>query len=306
MNHQSLAPVILFVYNRPAHTLNTLKSLAENKLASDTDLYIYADAAKKDSDIPLVEAVDQVIQQKWKFKSVTIIKRKENWGLAKNIIDGVSAVVKKHGKIIVLEDDLQTSTYALTYFNDALEKYKTQEKVMQIAGYMYPVQGIDQLDESFFFRVANSWGWATWDRAWQYFNADIEALTQDFTAEDIYQFSIEGKENFWKQVQELKAGKINSWAIRWYASVFKKNGLVLYPGTSMCKNIGTDGSGTHSDIEKTYDVTLAEKPIRYFPETIAENPLAFQTIKYFYAHRKGSLWNRGKKFLINKLNKFKK
>jgi len=302
----STAPIILFVYNRPDHTLRTLKALENNNLASESELFIYADAAKNEQSKAAVEQVREIINRNWRFKAVTLTLRESNCGLAANVIDGVTKIVEQYGQVIVLEDDLVTSPFALEYFNDTLELYRHQDQVMQISGYGYPVKDIETLPETFFFRVANSWGWATWDRAWNRFNSDINALTDDFTAEQIHQFSIEGKENFWKQVKEFKAGKINSWAIRWYASVFKNNGLVLYPRNSLTQNIGNDGSGTHTAAETTYQVVLANKKITQFPQEIQEHAQAYQSIKYFYAHRKGSLLQRGIRFAKKKLNELKK
>ncbi|WP_333865238.1 sugar transferase [Sphingobacterium sp.] len=302
----SFAPVILFVYNRPDHTIRTLTALEKNKQADQTTLYIYSDAAKNKNSIDAVAKVREIIHKPWNFKQVVIVERAENWGLAANVIDGVTKVVNAHGKVIVLEDDLETSAFALDYFNQALTRYEDEDQVMEISGYGYPLKDLNKLPETFFFRVANSWGWATWGRAWKHFNPSIDELVSDFTADQIHQFSIEGKENFWKQVQEFKAGKINSWAIRWYASVFKKNGLVLYPRNSMTQNIGNDGSGTHTASELTYQVKLAESPVSYFPAEISENKQAYEAIKYFYAHRKGSLLNRGIRFLKKKMNEFNK
>ncbi|MDH5828629.1 glycosyltransferase family 2 protein [Sphingobacterium faecium] len=302
----SAAPIILFVYNRPDHTLQTLQALEKNTLAASSELFIYSDAPKNQQSKVAVEQVREIIKSDWKFKKVHLILRDTNCGLAANVIDGVSAIVKKYGRIIVLEDDLTTSPFALTYFNDALERYQHENRVMQISGYGYPLKDLALLPETFFFRVANSWGWATWDRAWNHFNADINSLTDDFTPEQIHQFSIEGKENFWKQVQEFKSGKINSWAIRWYASVFKNNGLVLYPRNSLTQNIGNDGSGTHTAAESTYQVVLATEKITQFPEDIREHAQAYEAIKYFYAHRKGSLLNRAIRFAKKKFNVLKK
>jgi len=301
-----LAPVVLFVYNRADHTERTLKALEEAHLASLTELFIISDGAKIPQHADAVKRVRSLIRKHWGFKKVYLIERATNMGLAANIIQGVSDIIRRCGKIIVLEDDIVVSPYALQYFNDALHFYQAEDRVMQISGYMYPVKNPEQLSESFLFRVANSWGWATWERAWQHFNPDINKLVGDFSQEQIHQFSIEGKENFWRQVQELQTGKINSWAIRWYASVFKKNGLVLYPRNSMTQNIGNDGTGTHTASETTYQVKLADHPIHYFPTNIVEDEEGYRAIKYFYAHRKGSLFKRGLRFLRKKINEFKK
>ncbi len=295
-----LAPIVLFVYNRPKHTRKVLMALEKNLLASQSLLYVISDGPKNADAVEPVNAVRSIIREPWAFKHITIIERKNNLGLAENVIDGVTKVIQKHGRVIVLEDDLETSPWALTYFNDALERYEHNDRVMEISGYMYPLQHPKRLPKSFFFRVANSWGWATWGSAWEKFNPDIEELTKDFKRKDRKRFSIDGKENFWKQVKEYKAGKINSWAIRWYLSVFKNNGLVLYPRYSMVQNLGTDGSGTHSDIDDTYRVELAQSRVKYFPEEIEENQKAYNAIKHFYATRKGPFIERLIRYAIKK------
>lgn len=300
---RELAPIVLFVYNRPKHARRTLVALEKNALAAASILYIISDGPKNADAIEPVNQVRAIIREPWDFKHIHIIERTKNVGLADNVIDGVTKIVNEHGRIIVLEDDLVTSPHALTYFNDALDCYEDKEQVMQISGYMYPVQHPRRLPKSFFFRVANSWGWATWKRAWASFDPDIEALTKDFKRRDIKRFSIDGKENFWKQVKDFKAGKINSWAIRWYLSVFNKDGLVLYPRHSMTQNIGTDGTGTHSDVDQAYRVELAASKLRYFPTEIEENQKAYEAIKYFYAHRKGNLLERIVRYLIKKFTK---
>lgn len=297
---RDLAPIILFVYNRPKHTRRTLTALEKNLLAKDSLLYIVSDAPKNADSVEAVNEVRAVIREPWEFQHITIIERTRNWGLAENVIDGVTRIINEHGKAIILEDDLETSPYALTYFNDALLRYADEERVMEISGYMYPVQHPKRLPKSFFFRVANSWGWATWKRAWDKFNPDIHELTKDLSRQDIRDFTIDGTENFWKQVKEFKAGKINSWAIRWYLSMFKHRGLALYPRTSMIQNIGTDGSGTHSDIDNVYRVELAQSKLKYFPTEITENPKAYAAIKYFYKHRKGNLIERIIRYILKK------
>ena len=300
---RELAPIVLFVYNRPKHTRRTLAALEKNALASDSLLYIISDGPKNAHAVESVNQVRAIIREPWEFKHITIIERAKNIGLADNIIDGVTRIVNQHGRIIVLEDDLETSPQALHYFNDALDCYADTERVMQISGYMYPVQYPRRLPKTFFFRVANSWGWATWKRAWDDFNPDIEALTAGFRRRDIKRFSIDGTENFWKQVKAFKAGKINSWAIRWYLSVFNKNGLVLYPRHSMTQNIGTDGSGTHSDLDQAYRVELETSRVKYFPTEIEEHKKAYESIKYFYTHRKGNILERLVRYLMKKFKR---
>ncbi len=297
---QHPAPIALFIYNRPEHTRRTLRFLQQNLLAEESRLFIFADAPAENADEERVKETRKIARSISGFKSVHLTEHTAHQGLAASIINGVTQIVNEYGKIIVLEDDLLTSPYALQYFNDALQRYEAEDRVMQISGYMFPLkEATVSLPETFFFRSISSWGWATWKRAWQHFEPDINVLYAQFDRQKIYDFSIEGSMNYWKQLLDFRKGRNQSWAIRWHASVFLRNGLVLHPAKSLIENIGHDGTGVHSIIEDTYDVTLSRKPVTYFPDNIAEDPAAFNAIKHFFKHRKGSLIRRGRKFLIN-------
>ena len=297
---QHFAPIALFVYNRPEHTRRTLKFLKQNLLAEESRLFIFSDGAKNTADREKVNEVREIINDVDGFKSVEIIERKTNFGLAASVIDGVTSLVTEYEKIIVFEDDLIASPYTLQYFNDALRRYEDEEKVMHIGAYMYPLTN-HNLPETFFYRVATSWGWATWKRAWKEFEPDINVLIRQFDRKMIAEFSIDHTMNFWRQMRQFKAGKNNSWAIRWYASIFLKNGLALHPSQSLVNNIGHDGSGIHSGINDIYNVAINPKPIETFPEMIEENGRAHQVIKQFLKNRKGNLINRALRFLKQRL-----
>lgn len=294
---QHLAPIALFVYNRPEHTRRTLTYLKQNQLADETRLYIFSDAPKTKADTTKVDEVRDIIKQTEGFKSVKIIERKDNLGLANSVIAGVTQLVNQYGKVIVFEDDLLSSPYTLNYFNEALNIYAHQNKVMHIGAYMYPLKDADTLPETFFYRAATSWGWATWDRAWKYFEPDINTLISQFDQAKTLKFSIEGNMNFWKQIEEFKTGKNNSWAIRWYASIFLRGGLTLNPARSLIENIGNDGSGIHSNNEDIYKVQISKKQVTHFPTDITENEAAYRSIKQFYKTRKGTLLQRGIRYI---------
>lgn len=299
---QNLAPIALFVYNRPQHTERTVKFLQQNLLAADSRLYIFSDGPKTSNDEEKVNEVRSFIKTVEGFKSVKIIESKVNKGLANSVIEGVSQLNQSYGQVIVFEDDLISSPHTLTYFNEALNIYRNEDKVMHIGAYMYHLKE-ENLPESFFYRAATSWGWATWQRAWQHFEPNIDTLLKQFNARKIHEFSIEGTMNFWKQMQDFKHGRNNSWAIRWYACIFLKGGLTLNPSQSLVNNIGHDGTGVHSGINDIYNVIINPKPITVFPKQIVEDKNAYVAIKSFLASRKGSLWTRIKRYLNEKLRK---
>jgi len=297
---QSFAPIALFVYNRPKHTERTLKFLKQNDLSAESRLFVFSDGAKTEADEEKVKEVRDLLKNIDGFKSVEIIERKQNMGLAESVIAGVSRLVKDYGQVIVLEDDLITSPHTLTYFNDGLTRYRQEEKVMHIGAYMYHLKD-HKLPQSFFYRAATSWGWATWDRAWQHFEPNIDLLMGQFDAKKRAEFSIDHTMNFWKQMQDFKNGKNNSWAIRWYASIFLKGGLTLNPSQSLVNNIGHDGTGVHSGINDIYNVVINPKPVNQFPADIKENREAYHAIKQFLSTRKGTLWQRLKRYIIERL-----
>lgn len=302
---QNLAPIALFVYNRPGHTRRTLTFLQKNQLAENSRLFIFADGARAEADKPRVEQVRQILDGVTGFKSVKIIASETNLGLAESIIRGVTQLTQEYGKLIVFEDDLLSSPYTLQYFNEALDRYEHEEQVMHVGAYMYDLKD-PSLPETFFYRAATSWGWATWRRAWKYFEPNIDTLISQFDQEKIHQFSIEGSMNFWKQMLQFKSGKNNSWAIRWYASIFLKGGLTLNPSRSFIQNIGHDGSGVHSNNEDIYQVRMAQKPVNQYPTVIEENRQAYEAIKNFLKNRKGNLLQRGLRFIVQLRTRFLK
>jgi len=292
------APIALFVYNRPWHTRQTVEALQKNELAEDSELFIFSDAPKNEEDSEKTARVREFIRSVEGFKSVTIIEREDNHGLAGSIIAGVTEIIERYDKIIVLEDDLLSSPYFLRYMNDGLAIYENEAGVMHIAGYMYPMDS-SNLPETFFYRAASCWGWGTWKRAWRLFEADIEKLVPRFDKAKIKSFNIDGCYDFWWQVEALKRGEIDSWAIRWYASVFLNNGLCLHPARSLIDNIGLDGTGMHCGSTDTYRTSLRDQPIKEFERTIAEHTEALHRIKRFLASTRVPFWKRAVRKIRN-------
>lgn len=292
----TLAPIVLFVYKRQWHTKQTVEALQKNELANHSDLFIFSDGPKSEKDIDNVKEVRDYIKTIDGFKKINIIEREKNWGLANNIIDGVTKIVNEYGKIIVLEDDLVTSPYFLKFMNEALEFYKDDEKVWHISGWNYPIEA-DGLGDIFFWRVMNCWGWATWVDRWKHYEKNIDEIINEFTKKDIKRFNLDGVENFWGQVIANKKGKINSWAIFWYAVIFKNNGLCLNPTVSFVQNIGLDGSGIHCGKNDIFISNLNNKRDVLFEKNVDESQTAVELVKKFYLLKRKSFLSR----IMNKL-----
>lgn len=279
----NLAPIILFVYNRPSHTLRTLEALALNELAKNSVLYIYADGIKENADSNTINKINEtreIIKSKQWCKEVNIIERQQNFGLAKSVIEGVTEIVNKFQKVIVLEDDLITSPYFLKFMNETLHKYEKEEAVACISAYIYP---INDLPELFFIKGADCWGWATWKRAWDLFESDGSKLLNIIEGKKLTaEFDLNKSYPYTKMLREQISGLNHSWAIRWYASAFIKNKLCLYPGKSLVNNIGTDGSGTHDGSTEVYNTVVVQTPIILKDLKIEVNKSALKKMtKYF-------------------------
>jgi len=276
-----LAPIALFVYNRLKHTAQTVAALERNPLAALSDLIIFSDGPKNS----LAEANVRVIRDYLKkirgFKSIKIIARENNLGLAESIISGVSEVINQFGKVIILEDDLVTSPYFLQYMNEALSFYEQDERVISVHGYVYPVK--QALPETFFLKGADCWGWATWRRAWNLFEVDGRKLLDELKAKKLTrQFDFDGAYPYTQMLEGQILGFNNSWAIRWHARAFLLNKLTLYPGHSLVSNSGMDNSGTHTGATKIFDSPIHQSPIGISPIPVLENMAARRAfIKYF-------------------------
>lgn len=273
-------PIILFTYNRPWHTRETVTYLQRNHLATESELIVYADGPKSTADEPLVSELRNYLKRINGFKRLTVIERPKNLGLARNIIAGVTETLHKHDKVIVVEDDLVTSPWFLTYMNDGLTRYAGYHEVASIHGYVYPVKKL--LSEAFFIKGADCWGWATWKRAWEHFEPDGNLLLEALQQRNLtHEFDFNGAYPYTQMLEDQIAGKNDSWAIRWYASAFLNDMLTLYPGKSLVHNIGNDASGTHSGAGSTHDTEVFHSKINVETE-VTHNHKAFSIIADFF------------------------
>ncbi len=286
------APVALFAYNRLRHFTETVQALAANDLSSETDLYIFCDGPKGGAVDESVTAVRLYARSLRCFRSVSIVEREENLGLAKSIIAGVTQVCAERGRVIVVEDDIVTSPYFLKYMNDALDLYQDNHEVVSVHGYVYPLKL--SVEETFLMKGADCWGWATWERGWREFNPDGGDLLRELKARGLSdEFDFGGRAKYTRMLEDQIAGKNDSWAIRWHASAFLKGKLTLYPGTSLVRNIGFDGSGQHCGVSDRYESPLSVGPITVCRLEAHESPrgrVAFEL--YFESLRKTGRVNK--------------
>ncbi|MEQ9823736.1 MAG: glycosyltransferase [Puniceicoccaceae bacterium] len=284
----SLSPIALFAYQRLESLHRTLETLRRNELANESELYVFSDGAKSDEEAPAVLSVREKLRAIKGFQKVHLVERPENFGLARNIIDGVSWVLKQYESVIVLEDDIETSPGFLRYMNDALECYRNEPKVMHVSGYMFPVKG--KLPSTFFYNTASCWGWGTWRDRWQQAEWDAVQLCEQIEHSGrIADFNIGNTYPYFDHLRKNTTGEMRSWAVRWYANLFIKGGFALHPFPSLTQNIGMDGQGTHCGVSDRYIWSELANHVPVKPIELRQSRKCILLMKQFHASRSRTL-----------------
>jgi hypothetical protein len=301
-NH--LAPILVFAFNRPDHLTRTLDALAACPESKKSILRIYCDGPRNPEDDPAVAKVVEIAKLESRFLSSEIITNKKNRGLALSIICGVTDTINQFGRAIILEDDIVVSSYFLAFMNAGLEKYAGCPEVASVCGYMYPIDHAD-LPPTFFLRGTDCWGWATWKRAWNFFESDGEILLKKLIHKRMtWEFDLDGSYPYTKMLRDQIAGRNNSWAIRWHASIYLRNMVSCFPRTSLVLNIGLDGSGTHCQVtDKLAPFPLDVSDPLSLSDLQSENLTARNRIARFLLSLRSlryRLWRAWNKLILNR------
>ena len=266
------APIVLFVYSRPLHTRRTVEALQKNKLAGESDLFVFSDGAKNREVELSVREVREYIRTITGFKSVRIAERDRNWGLANSIIDGVTTVMNQYGRVIVLEDDLVTSPHFLGYMNEALHHYEHDTRAFSIGAYNFPAQTMPIREDYSWDTYASfrccSWGWGTWVDRWTRIDwgiADYPMFIRDRAAQKSFN---RGGPDMTRMLTMQQERKIDSWAIRFCYAHHVNRMYCIYPVKTLVMNVGLDHSGTHCGVDPRREhVSLDEgwKPHSFCP-----------------------------------------
>jgi hypothetical protein len=277
------APIALFAYCRPDHLAKTVAALRANPEAKNSILYVFSDAAKDVSAAEGVQQVRELLQRVDGFAKIELVVHSQNLGLARNITEGVSAVLAKHDAVIVVEDDVVASPFFLGFMNNALAFYRDEGRVGSISGFSYPVAA----PETFFIRGADCWGWATWRDRWCHYSPDGSKLLAQLNERGLADaFDLEGAMAYTQMLKDQIAGRNDSWAVRWHASCFLRDLLILYPGKTLVHNSGNDGSGTHATtIDDSFMSDLCQKPVTLRRIPIAQDATAREAIRQFFLKR---------------------
>ncbi|MFS8047090.1 hemolysin activation protein [Rhizobium sp. BR 314] len=238
-------PVAFFAYNRPQHTERALLALSKSRRLEDCDFYFFSDAAKSEAARAKVAETREVLRYWAQVLNATVLEREANIGLARSISSGVSDLCLRYGRAVVIEDDLIVSPDFLHFMIESLDRYEDEPSVVQVGGFtINPPE--DPVGDAFLLPVTTTWGWATWQRAWEGFSLDLPDLdAARGDGEWMRLFNFDGSSAYTVMLEDRIAGRNDSWGILWWFAVSRKRGLVVYPSRSLVWNGGFDGSGVH-------------------------------------------------------------
>jgi len=298
-----VTPIALFTYNRPEHTNRVLASLAHCKRLNECLLHVYCDGPKTDSQAQSVAASRQVVRNEAQKLGAVVIERDANLGLARSVVDGVTDLCDRFGRVIVVEDDLVLNPSFLDYMLQALDRYAADENVYQVSGYMFPVAQPAKPD-AFLLPLITTWGWATWKRAWQIFDWNAAGALEQLRDPALRkQFDLNNSYPYAVMLENQLKGLTNSWGILFWWHVFKAHGLALHPRRSLVWNGGFDGTGTNcgdqtwSDEPGVIDEWTTSEPFE-FPASVSTHREAFENICRFLkkeqypASLSGRIWRK--------------
>lgn len=296
--------IALFSFNRPDLFQRTLIALSRNQLADKTSLTIFCDGPRREKDEPGTRAVRELAKKAQGFASVEVVERPKNMGCAASIIDGLTEMFRLHERLIVIEDDIVTSSYTLRFLSEGLARYADNEKVFNLAAwspphiarnipanYPYDVYAIPRF---------NCWGWASWRDRFQDIDWDVQDYQIFKNSPQLRKAFNAGGDDLSLMLDDQMQGKIDAWDIRADYARFKKNMLGINPVRSYALNIGM-GSGTHTTTATTYwdsDISLAMEHPR-FMEDVSIDARILETYLACYKGQKRSLPVRA----INKLSR---
>lgn len=307
-----LAPILVFCYNRPWHVEQTLEALSRNELADQSVLYIYCDGPKPDASDEMrqrIVEVRHVVRKRQWCKEVHIVEAEKNKGLANSIIDGVTEVVNRYGKVFVLEDDLVSSPYMLKFVNQALDYYQDYAGVFSFSVNRPPL-GKMHIPEDYPYDVfaslrSFSTGWGTWNDRWEKVDWSMDDFDRCKQNPDMLRALCRLGDDFPPMMQMQEDGKIDSWAVRFSFAHFKYHAVAILPCKSYVTNIGFDGTGTHSGtVAATYENDLSQAVAdAKMLDMVYEDDRIINAFYSSYCPKARPLWQKVINHIARKLNK---
>jgi hypothetical protein len=259
-------PVVLLIFRRPDLTEQVFEQI---RLVKPAKLLVVADGPRDQSEAEICNQTRAIVENVDWDCEVSLNFSDVNLGCRKRISSGLNWVFSQVDEAIILEDDCLPSLCFFDFCQSLIDKYRYDQRIMAISGNNMQL-GKTRTSYSYYFsKYFHSWGWATWKRAWQYFDVDMKTWPEfikdnliDFCCEDFYE------KKYWLDIfQRVYEKQINtSWDYQWLYAIWGQSGLTIIPDVNLVSNIGFGEDATHTTVNSpfsnlpSYDIPLIEHP----------------------------------------------
>lgn len=308
-----LAPIIVFAYNRPEHLRKTLTWLSQNELADQSVLYIYCDGPKPNASLEQLDKIQKARQVAHQlaivptFSEVHFVEREENLGLGTSIITGVTEIIRQYGKVIVLEDDLQTSPLFLDYMNKCLDHYENRKSVFSISSLSRPhperFYPKDYPYDVYVSLVHHPTGWATWADRWMQVDWDVNLFDEVRKQPAMIEAFRRIEYGEYDALIHQQAIGQNVWSVRFSFAHFVNHAVSICPIVSYINHIGWDSEATNAKGSSQWNFErLADKKETRLLDVLYEDKRIINAWYSFTIPQRRSKWEKlknwfGRKFL---------
>jgi len=244
---QLSTPVAFIIFNRPDTTRQVFERIRQ---AKPPKMLIVADGARENypSDRQNCAETRAIIEQiDWDCEVLTNYCDR-NLGCRQRVATGLDWIFEQVPEAIILEDDCLPDPSFFRFCEEMLIRYRDDSRIMHISGDNFQL-GRKRTEDSYYFsRYNHCWGWASWRRAWRYYDADMKlwSLIRDSNwLQDILEDRSSARQ--WNQnFQKIYDFITDSWDYQWTFACWLHSGLSILPNTNLITNIGFSKSATHT------------------------------------------------------------
>ncbi|MEI2418835.1 hypothetical protein V6O07_01055, partial [Arthrospira platensis SPKY2] len=243
---QLKTPVAFFIYKRPDTTENVFEAIRQVQppkllvISDGPKAGVSGEAEKCMKARAIIDKVD------WDCEVITNYSRK-NLGCRQRVASGLDWVFQQVESAIIVEDDCLPEPTFFRFCEELLERYRDDERVMQISG-TNTQYGNERTKDSYFFSIyKRAWGWASWRRAWNHYDVNMTQW-EKLKNTNWLEYILRDKQavKYWSNIfQWTYEGQIDTWDHQWQLTCWIHNGLSIIPSVNLVTNIGCSPEGTN-------------------------------------------------------------
>jgi hypothetical protein len=270
-------PVVFLIFNRPELTAKVFEVIRQ---AQPHCLLVVADGPRSDrpEEAEKCQQTRAIINQvDWNCEVLTNYSD-VNLGCAKRVSSGLNWVFEKVESAIILEDDCLPDPTFFDYCEQLLDYYQQDSRVMSIAGTNFQF-GHQRSEYSYYYSgFHDCWGWATWRRAWQYFDFEM-TLWPTFRESKFLRYKLSNSRaiQYWQRLfQATYEGQKDSWFYRWLFSCWIQNGLGIMPSVNLVSNQGFSLSASSNTTAEAQKISYANMSVETMSFPLNHPPFMVQ------------------------------